>query len=611
MARPTILVVDTEESRRKEVARGLSGYAYEVVAAADGEEGARFASGLEPGIIVTEANLAGFSDRESMTELLAGESPHPVPVVLDPGGGPNEQTAEGWPEGVIVIPVAGLTAVAVLRKVRTLLVGRELGLAPDARLESLLCDLSETPLFELLPMLQKVILAGRVVMREGEIVVAEGQVLSARSGRTRGVKAFARLGRTIGGTARILPGPAGVDADIRKDLLSLMAVAMEDQHRLEEARSQLPAFGCRVRVEMGPAFFATHFTSTQQALLAAAQGRPSIWQLLDGVEVLDGEALEALIDLHELKFVEFDEAETAVVVVTDSAADIPGEMLRRHNIQVVPGSILTGDAVFKDGLDITAAKALDLLENRKSGQVRTSAPSRGELLSAFRTLLPKADVVAVHVSGSLSQTVTNARAAAEEVREEIGTLRAGGLLASLEVVDSGKVSAGLGLLVLFAARMAMRGMPARDVAERIRSMADRVHVLFAVNDLDELMRGGRLTEGQGLVGGLLGIRPVLGVVHGELGVVDRVRGSKRVFPKMVEIVRSLIDPEKPVVVGIAHAQASSEAESLKVLVGEQLELAELVELEAGAVVAVHTGSGACGLALFQPTDEELDLIRPL
>jgi len=608
MPRPTILVVDTDDNRRKEVARGLSGFAYEVVTAADGDEGARFSSGLGPGIVIAEGGLPGFSDREALIALLGGEPPHVVPVLLETA---EQAQSEPWPDGVTVVPVAGLTPGAILRKLRTFLIGRELGLEPDARLEFLLCDLSETPLFDLLPMLQKVILVGRVVMREGEIALAEGKVLSARCGRTRGVKAFARMGRSSGGTARILLGPGASEAEIQKDLLSLMAAAMEDQHRFHEAATSLPAFGCRVRVEMGPAFFSTSFTTTQQALLAAAQGRPSIWQLLDSVETPDGEALEALLDLRELRFVEFDEAETAVVVVTDSAADLSPDTLRRHGVQVVAGSILSGDSVFKDGLDITARKTLDLLKERKSGQVRTSAPSRGEWLAAFRTLLPKADVVAIHVSDGLSQTGTNARAAAEEVRAEIDTLRAGGLLAALEVVDSGKVSAGLGLLVLFAARMAIRGMPAREIADRVRAMSERVHVLFSVDDLEFLVRGGRLAEGQGLVGGLLGIRPVLGVVHGELGVADRVRGSKRILPRMTEILKGLVDPERPVVAGIVHAAAPDEAKALIKLVQEQFTLAELVEMEAGSVVAAHTGPGACGLALVQPSEEELSFIAPL
>lgn len=610
MARPTILVVDSDEARRRELARGLSGYSYEVVTAGDADEGARFAAGLGPGIIVTEASLTGFSDPKALTALLAGEPPHPVPVVLEHRSG-DAAGADDWPEQVIVVAVAGLTPGAILRKLRTLLIGRELGLEPDSRLESLLCDLSVTPLFDLLPMLQKVILAGRVVLREGEMVLSEGQVLAARSGRTRGVKAFCRLARVGGGTARILPGPAGVDMDIGKDLLSLMALAMEDQHRAEEAKACLPGFGCRVRVEMGPAFFATQFTTTQQALLAAAGNRPSIWQLLDAVDAPDGDVLGALVQLKERGFLGFDEAEGAVVVVTDSASDLNAGMARGHAIQVVPASLVVGDAVFKDGLDTTAAKVFDAQVGRKGAPPRTSPPSRGELSAAFRSLLPRADVVAIHTSEGLSQTVVHARAAADEVREEIATIRSGGGLASLEVVDSGKVSIGLGLVALFAARMAHRGLPAREIAERIRAMADRVHVLFYLDDLDSVTRGGRLAQAPGIVGGLLGLRPVLGVVHGELGVVDRVRGSKRLLPRMVEILKGLIDPQRAVVVGVTHGRAVAEAAALKKLVEESFQVAELVDGETSAATAAHSGPGSVALAVFQPSVEETDLIAPL
>ena len=598
MARPAVLVVDSQEHRRKEITHGLAGFGYEVIAAADAEEGQRYAAGLALNVIVVESGL-----RASAAAPPAGDGTAPLVVVLG-GGEPDAAEAS---ETTYTIDARELEAPELLRKVRTLLVGRELGLAADAQLESLLGDLQALPLFELLPALQRAVVSGRVVAGEATLALEDGEVVAARIGRVRGAKAFCRLARTEAASFKLLLGPPGAEREIRQDLLSLMASAMEDQHRFDEARAGLPEMSSRVKLVMGPAFFATQFSPTQQVVLAKAQGDHSIWTVLDAVDALDGTALEAIVELQRLGFVQFTEPEARVRIVTDSTCDLPSELAMRNQVHVVPLSVIFGESIYKDGLDLKPGAFYTLLQSRRETFPRTSPPTRGEFLTDYRLLVGRSDVVSLHLSGKISQTVENARAAAEEGSGEFKRLRRDGAPA-LEVVDSGQVSAGLAVMALLAARMARRGLSAAEIRSRVEAMRPRFHLLFVVDTLDYLVRGGRIGKARGTIGALFGIKPILGLVDGEIAAVDKVRGAKAAQPRLVELLVKRVDAGKPVIAGIAHAAAPVAADRLRSLLRENLQVAELIETEIGPVVGAHVGPGCVGAVVFQPTEDEARLI---
>ncbi len=449
------------------------------------------------------------------------------------------------------------------------------------------------------------------MLRDGEIALTEGEVVAATAGRVRGEKGFVRLARTAGGAFRLLLGPAGAEQEISRDVLGLMALAMEDRPRFEEALTELPDLASRPRVEMGPAFFSTQFTPVQQQVMKAVQGRRTVWAALDGVPHPDGEVLEELGRLASLGFLAFDEPEVRVRVVTDSTADLPAEMALRHGIHVVPLSVIFGEKIFKDGVDITPATFYSMLERKRDVQPRTSPPTPGEFLAGYRFLAGRSDIVSLHISSRMSETVANARAAAAEGLEEFQSQREAGDAVTLEVIDSSFVSLALGLTALFAARMARRGLSAAAIRSHVEAMRERTHSLFVVDTLEYLARGGRIGKARALVGGILGIKPILGLVDGEVGPVDKVRGGRNVHARVVELFKQRVDPGLPVVAGIVHAKAPVWAERLRALVEESFSVSEMVASEMGPVVGTHVGPGTVAAVLFQPTDEERELIAPL
>jgi DegV family protein with EDD domain len=180
----------------------------------------------------------------------------------------------------------------------------------------------------------------------------------------------------------------------------------------------------------------------------------------------------------------------------------------------------------------------------------------------------------------------------------------------MEVVDSLQVSTGLGLLAVIAARLALRRLDASEIRARVEAMRPRIHLLFVVDTLEYLARGGRIGQAQAWFGGLLGIKPILGVVNGEVVPVDRVRGGANAQARLVALLQERVEVGRPVVVGIAHAAAPEWAARLRGLLHGAFEIAELLESEIGPVVGTHVGPGCVGAAVFQPTGDELALLAP-
>lgn len=607
MPRPSVLVVDPETSRRKELAHGLTEFGYEVIPAVDESQGILFAGELGPGVVVAPASLGTNGSRPIAERFAAkGSSVRHRMLLL----GHGEQEGLLLPEEVLYLDATGLDGPEMVRRIHLVLLGHEVGLEPDAGLESLVGDFSLLPILELLRNLQKARATGRVLCAEGKLLLDDGEVVAAEAGRATGLKAFGRLLRLDAGTFWVqlrppdLTGPIKASHEITMDFTSLVVFAIEDTvHDAPDPRS-------RVRVATDPALAGIRITPRQQELLAAMPAAGTVGRLLDAVQETDGQILRDLMGLRELGILEIEEPQDFVRVVTDSTCDLPPDLARAHGIQIVPLLVLFGDRVYHDGVDL---KPKDFYEQLEKGPAhpRTNPPPRTDFLERYRTLAARKDLISIHLSEKLSQTVVHARAAAEEGMPAFQHARGPAEPAVLRVVDSHSVSLGLGMLALFAARMARRGLEPDLIVERLEAMRGRIHVLFAVNTLEYLARGGRIGKAQAFFGGLLGIKPILGVVNGEVAAVDKVRGGRAAQPRLVELFRERADPSRPVVVSIAHAKAPVWADRLRGLLAQTFRVSELIVAEMGPVVGTHAGPGTVGAALFQPADDELPLVAPL
>jgi DegV family protein with EDD domain len=602
MARPAVLFVDPEVTRRRGIAPLLAGFGYEVIPAVGLDEGRRFAESLGPGIVVTPADLVRGAGG-AIAERFASDRPGAERTLLLLGK--SDEEGRELPEDVLYLRADGLPLADLGRRIHLILLGREMGVEPDAELESLVGDLALLPFLELLRAAERVRVTGRIVCAGGHVLLEDGQVVAAAAGRAEGIKAFLRLSRLDAGPFRVwLRQPAAAERQIRQDLTSLIFLALED---LEDRVHHPPESRARVRVHHGPAFFAARLTPGQRELLAVLAAGGTVGRLLDALPAADGEILRDLMALREKGVVTLEEPRDLVRVVTDSASDLPPEAARAHGIQVVPVLVLFGDRVYRDGQDLKAKEFYELLE-KGPALPRTNPTPKEDFLAVYRALAPEKDVVSLHLSEKLSQTVVHARQAAAEGLPRFQEMRGEAERVALRVVDSRSASLGLGMLALFAARMARRGVEPDSIVERLEAMRERVHVLFVVDTLEYLARGGRIGKARALLGNMLGIKPILGVVDGEIVPVDRVRGGRAAQPRLIELFRERLDPARPVIATVAHAKAPVWGDRLRRLIEQSFQVREILSGEMGPVVVANAGPGTVGAAMFQPAEEEMEWI---
>ncbi len=275
-----------------------------------------------------------------------------------------------------------------------------------------------------------------------------------------------------------------------------------------------------------------------------------------------------------------------VAIVTDSTADLPTPVARGLGISVVPLKVIFGKEVYRDGVDIEP----DTFYRRLvSGEVATtSQPSPGEFETVYRELLEKGQsIVSIHISRHLSGTVNSAEAARALFPD-----------ADITIVDSRLVAAALGLVVQAAARTARDGGSRDEVLAVARKVIQETRVLFCVDSLEYLRRGGRIGKAQALLGTILNINPILAVYEGFIQPFEKVRGRKVALRRLAEIVVQEAG-QRPVVCGVLQGANQEAADLLTGLLANLPPGSTVEQGTVGPVVGAHAGPGVFGVA-FHP-----------
>ncbi|HXP18361.1 MAG TPA: DegV family protein [Streptosporangiaceae bacterium] len=274
-----------------------------------------------------------------------------------------------------------------------------------------------------------------------------------------------------------------------------------------------------------------------------------------------------------------------VAVVTDSAACLPADLARAHQVRVVPLRVLVGDLAISDDLAGWPAVLDELL--RRGERLTTARPAPAMFAAAYRQAADDgaAAVVSVHVSGRLSGTVSSAASAAADAPVPV------------RVVDSRSIGMGLGLAVLAAARAAGSGQSAGDVASIAEERAARTGSFFALDSLRALLAGGRLVEARGAASPALVSRPLLAILAGRVTVLERVRTRSAAADRLTELAAEFA-AGREVDIAVQHIGAQARAAELADRLAMVITRARHLYLaEAGAAIVTHTGLGMLGVAL--------------
>ena len=274
-----------------------------------------------------------------------------------------------------------------------------------------------------------------------------------------------------------------------------------------------------------------------------------------------------------------------VAIVTDSTAYIPPDLIEQYHISVAPLVLIWGDETYEDGVDIQPDEFYTRLKDAKV-MPSTSQATPKSFHKIYTDLLEQDyEILAILISSPLSGTVASAVQVQAEMPE-----------APIEIVDSYNTAMAMGFQVLLAARAAEEGAnlaECREVAERA---CEHTGVIFAVDTLEFLHRGGRIGGASRYLGTALNIKPILEVREGRIEALEKVRTRKKSFTRLVELIGERIDGREPVRLATLHANSPQDAQELLTLGENMFNPVETVFSEVSPVIGSHVGPGTVGLA---------------
>ncbi len=274
-------------------------------------------------------------------------------------------------------------------------------------------------------------------------------------------------------------------------------------------------------------------------------------------------------------------------IVTDSTAYIDKEYVAANDIEVVPLKVIMEDVSYREGVDIDNDEFYGRMKEPGLFPT-TSQPSAGEFLEAYKEMAERYDrLISIHISSGISGTFESASSAAAEMGDY-----------PIELIDSRYTGIQLMMFVqeLVKARDAGKG------AGELKAMAERMIkesvLMFCVDTLEYLHRGGRIGGAQALMGSMLRIKPLL-YIDGTIDALDKVRGSKKALERLVEVASEKAKGKR-VQVGLTHVRDLERLNELREMVKSALDCdpGAIAVNETGPVVGSHVGPGTVGVGFY-------------
>lgn len=282
-------------------------------------------------------------------------------------------------------------------------------------------------------------------------------------------------------------------------------------------------------------------------------------------------------------FVERTKKKELLLISTDSVADLPKEMTDKHRIAVMPYRVVTEGGEFIDGLETGTDGVLSYI--RSGREAHSKSPSVAEYEAFFAEQLTKAQsVIHLTMSGKVSKGYENALVASESFD-------------NVEVIDTGHLSSGMGIIVLQAAAYAASDMSKEDVIEKIRQISFQIRTSFIVDDTEYLLRAGRISPRVNAICKAFMVHPVLVLKNSKMLVGAIMIGTqKTVWRKYIESVLKNVGRIDKRLLFITHAGLSNEElQEIERMVREKIDFDEIIYQKASPAISINCGTGAFGL----------------
>lgn len=276
-----------------------------------------------------------------------------------------------------------------------------------------------------------------------------------------------------------------------------------------------------------------------------------------------------------------------VAILTDSTANLPDEVIEKYGIHVIPLHVNWDGQSLLDGIDIQTEEFYERLAHSKSLPT-TSQPSAGAFLEKFKEVAETAEsIVGIFISDELSGTLASARAALDMMEDY-----------PIEIVDTRSTSMGMGLMVIAAAEAIAAGKDYKEVAALVRGIVPRMRVMFVVDTLEYLHRGGRIGGAKRLIGSVLSIKPVLQLEDGKIEPLASIRTKKKAIRHMLDCVKDEMSSYERIHASVLHAVSTGEAEKIADALQQSVQPVSLVTGDISPVIGTHVGAGTLGIACY-------------
>ncbi len=276
-----------------------------------------------------------------------------------------------------------------------------------------------------------------------------------------------------------------------------------------------------------------------------------------------------------------------VAIVVDSTAFIPKELIQQYDLHVIPQILNWEGESYKDDIDITPDVFYTRLKTAKE-MPTTSQPSAGEFFEFFTEIAKTADaIVAVLISEYLSGTLASARAAADMMPDF-----------PIEIVDTRSTAMGLGFMALAAAKAVHNGADYKEAAEAARALKPHMNIVFVVDTLEFLHRGGRIGGAKRLIGSMLSIKPVLHLEDGRIEPLASVRTKRKAVSHVLNLVAEDVQDKSNVHMAVMNALAPDEGKRIFDELKQRFNPVELYNTDLSPIVGAHVGPGTVGIIYY-------------
>lgn len=279
-----------------------------------------------------------------------------------------------------------------------------------------------------------------------------------------------------------------------------------------------------------------------------------------------------------------------IAIITDSCGDVPQEYREKYDIYVLPIAIQCGEQEYKDGINISAE---DVYEKQKTEVLKTASPAGKDILDTFEMIYQNGytSAIAILLSAGLSGTSNQVRLFADGFDN-----------LEIAVFDSQNGSIGYGGIAIQLAKYRDQGMSFDELKKKAESLIQNTYAFFSIDTLEFLQKGGRIGKATAFVGTALKIKPILSFDKdkGEIDVPTKVRGSKKVSDKLIELIDNLIEqhPDQAFNLYVADGSMPEQREALeKRLIEKYPGCQECIEAKIGAALSCYLGPGLLGAGI--------------